>query len=58
MTSTPHWKPSTDGELDAWGRGYFTGHDRGYADAMEALGVDPLQRPETTTTDSTTAQEV
>lgn len=47
MTSETEWRPSTDGELDAWGRGYLTGWERGYADAIEALGTDTLPKAET-----------
>lgn len=28
------WKPATDGELDAWGRGYIAGWTQGYADGQ------------------------
>ena len=52
MATESRWKPSTDGELDAWGRGYLTGWERGYADALEALGVDTTPKVETTTAGS------
>lgn len=56
MTSETEWKPSTNGELDAWGRGYLTGWDRGYADALQALGIDTTPKAETTTS-TTTGEE-
>ncbi|WP_158610163.1 hypothetical protein [Micromonospora globbae] len=49
MTSETEWRPSTNGELDAWGRGYLTGWERGYADALEALGIDTTPQPAETT---------
>lgn len=30
----PEWRPSSDSELDEWGRGYFAGHKQGYNDAF------------------------
>lgn len=55
MTSETAWKPSTDGELDAWGRGYLTGWERGYADALEALGIETSPKVEITA--SSTGEE-
>ena len=58
MTTPPHWKPSTDGELDAWGRGYLTGWERGYADALEAAGIDTTPKPASSASVASSTPEV